>query len=72
MLGAKKLDDAFAKAVRDPDFVKVMNQMHMPIMYLNRTEMTKYVDSTTQKTGELIKWLKEDEAKDAKAATVKK
>ncbi len=59
----QKLDNAFAKAVKDPDFVKVMNQMHMPIMYMNRPEMTKYVDSTTQKTGELIKWLKEDEAK---------
>jgi tripartite-type tricarboxylate transporter receptor subunit TctC len=68
----QKLDDAFAKGVRDPDFVKVMNQMHMPIMYMNRTEMTKYVDSTTQKTGDLIKWLKEEDAKEAKAATVKK
>ena len=68
----QKLDNAFANGVKDPGFVKVMNQMHMPIVYMNRPEMTKYVDSTTQKTGELIKWLKEEDAKDAKAPAVKK
>jgi tripartite-type tricarboxylate transporter receptor subunit TctC len=68
----QKLDDAFATAVKDPGFVKVMNQMHFPIVYMNRTEMTKYVDSTTQKTGDLIKRLTEEDAKDAKAAAVKK
>jgi tripartite-type tricarboxylate transporter receptor subunit TctC len=68
----QKLDDAFAKGVKDPGFVKVMNQMHMPVKYMNRAEMTKYVDSTTEKLGELIKWLNEEEAKDAKEAAVKK
>jgi len=59
----QKLDDAFAKGIKDPTFVKVMNQMHMPIMYMNRTEMTSYVASTTPKMGKLIKWLKEEDAK---------
>jgi tripartite-type tricarboxylate transporter receptor subunit TctC len=29
----KKLDDAFLKAVRDPDFIGVMNRMQMPVAY---------------------------------------
>ena len=32
----KKLDDAFAKAVKDPNFIKVMEQMGTPVVYLNR------------------------------------
>jgi tripartite-type tricarboxylate transporter receptor subunit TctC len=68
----KRLDNAFAEAVKDPGFVKLMNQMHTPIVYMNSTEMAKYVDSATEKTRDLIKWLHEEDARDAKAATVKK
>ncbi len=59
----KKLDDAFAKAVKDAAFVKVMNQMHTPVVYMNRAEMTNYVDTLFQKTGETIKMLKALEEK---------
>ncbi len=62
----KKLDDAFAKAVKDPDFVSVMNRMYTPIVYMNRAQMNKYIDETLPKTGEIIKALKAEEAKEKK------
>ena len=62
----KRLDDAFAKGVKEPNFVKVMNQMYMPIVYMNRPETTKYVDSVFQKTGEVIKMLKASEGTEKK------
>lgn len=62
----KKLDDAFAKAIKDPDFVNVMNQMYTPIVYMNRAQMNKYVEETLPKTGEIMKALKAEEAKEKK------
>ncbi len=62
----KKLDDAFAKAVKDPDFVNVMNQMYTPIVYMNRAHMNKYVEETLPKAGEIMKALKAEEAKEKK------
>jgi len=62
----KKLDDAFPKAVRDPDFIGVMNRMYMPVDYMDRDRMTKYADETFSKVGEIMKMLKEEEAKQKK------
>jgi tripartite-type tricarboxylate transporter receptor subunit TctC len=62
----KKLDDAFAKAAKDPDFVNVMNQMYTPVVYMNRAQMNKYVEETLPKAGEIIKALKAEEAKEKK------
>ena len=39
----KKLDDAFAKAVKDPDFVNFMNRAVTPVVYMNRAQMNKHV-----------------------------
>jgi tripartite-type tricarboxylate transporter receptor subunit TctC len=62
----KKLDDAFPKAVRDPEFISVMNRMHMPVDYMDRAQMTKYVEEVFPKVGETMKMLKEEEAKQKK------
>jgi len=62
----KKLDDAFPKAVKDPDFVSVMNRMHMPVDYMNRDQMNKYIEEVFPKVGETMKMLKEEEAKQKK------
>ena len=62
----KKLDDAFPKTVKDPDFVSVMNRMHMPIDYMDRGRMSIYVEETFPKVGEIMKMLKEEEAKQKK------
>ena len=61
-----KLDDAFAKAVKDPDFINVMNQMYMSVVYMNRAQMSKYVEETYLKCGEIMKMLKEEEVKQKK------
>jgi len=58
-----KLDKAFEQAVKDPAFVKAMNGMSMPIIYMNRSEITKYVNEMYPKVGEMMKRLSEEEAK---------
>lgn len=62
----KKLDDAFANAVKDPDFVNVMNQMYTPIVYMDRIQMSKYAEETLPRVGEIMKALKTEEAKEKK------
>lgn len=54
----RKLEGAFAKAVKDPDFGKVMNQFFMPVVYMDRKEVNKYVTKTLKEIGELMKRLK--------------
>ena len=44
-----KLNEAFAKAVKEPSFIKFMNQMSTPIVYMDRNEMSKYVQETFSK-----------------------
>ena len=63
----KKLDDAFAKAIKDPDFIGVMNQLQSPILYMNSAQMTKHIDDLFPKVGEKYKLLKaEEKAKEKK------
>jgi len=62
----KKLDDVFAKAVKDPEFINVMNRMYTSVVYMDRTHVNKYVDETFPKFGEIIKILKAEEAKEKK------
>ena len=42
----KKLEDVFAKAVKDPDFIEVMSRLHMPVMYMDRATLMKHVEKT--------------------------
>ena len=62
----KKLEDVFAKAVKDPDFINVMDRMYTPIVYMNRVQMSKYAEETLPKVGEIMRMLKEEEAKQKK------
>jgi len=62
----RKLDDAFAKAVKDPNFVNVMNRMYTPIVYMNRAEVTNYVETMFLRMSEIIKALKTEEMKEKK------
>jgi tripartite-type tricarboxylate transporter receptor subunit TctC len=61
-----KLDEAFVKALKDPDFINVMQRMYTPIVYMNRAQMHKYVQETLPKVGEIMKMLKAEEAKEKK------
>jgi tripartite-type tricarboxylate transporter receptor subunit TctC len=60
------LDDAFAKAVKEPEFISVMNRMYTPIVYMNRAQMNKYVEEIFPKAGEIMKALKAEEAREKK------
>jgi len=59
----KKLDDAFAKAVTDPDFLKVMEGMSMPVVYMNREEINKFSREEFPKVGEIMRILRTEEEK---------
>jgi tripartite-type tricarboxylate transporter receptor subunit TctC len=62
----KKLEDVFAKAVKDPDYVKVMNRLGLPITYMNRDQMGKYVDQHFPEVCRIFKELRAEEAKEKK------
>jgi tripartite-type tricarboxylate transporter receptor subunit TctC len=62
----KKLDDAFSKAVKDPNFIKMMNQFYYPIVYMNKAQLEKYVGDTFPKVSEIMKSLRAEEAKEKK------
>ncbi len=59
----KKLEDAFTKATKDPSFVNIMKKMYTAIVYMPGEEMRKYIEKTYREQGEIIKRLKEEEAK---------
>jgi tripartite-type tricarboxylate transporter receptor subunit TctC len=61
-----RLDDAFAKAIKDPDFIKVMDRMHIPVVYMNRAQMNKHMDELYRQGAEFIKMLKAEESKEKK------
>lgn len=61
-----KLDDVFAKAVKDPDFNKVMDRMYIPVVYMNRAQMNKHMDELYRQGAEFIKMLKAEESKGKK------
>lgn len=57
----EKLDDAFAKAVKDPGFVDIMNRNGNGVRYLNRAQIDKEVKELFQTYGDLIKALTAEE-----------
>jgi tripartite-type tricarboxylate transporter receptor subunit TctC len=61
-----KLEDAFARAVKDPDFIAVMHRMHLGVNYMNSTQVQDYVTGMFQKAGEAMKSVKAEEAQSNK------
>jgi tripartite-type tricarboxylate transporter receptor subunit TctC len=59
----KKLEDAFARATKQPSFIQVMEKMCSPIVYMNSEEMGKYIDKTYKKQQELFTRLKAEDKK---------
>jgi hypothetical protein len=39
----KKLDDAFAKAMKEPKFIEGMKELHVPILYRGNKELSNYL-----------------------------
>ena len=61
-----KLGHAFAKAVKYPDFIKVMDRLLIPVVYMNRVQMTKHMEELYNQGGEFRKMLKAEDAKEKK------
>lgn len=59
----KKLDEAFAYAVKDPEFIKVANRTLYPVVYMDRAELNKEVRQEFPKVGEIMKVLRAEEMK---------
>jgi tripartite-type tricarboxylate transporter receptor subunit TctC len=57
----RKLDNAFAKALKDPNYVNVMNRMHTPIIYMNRAEVNKEINELFPQVGKIMKAIKAEE-----------
>jgi tripartite-type tricarboxylate transporter receptor subunit TctC len=62
----KKLDDAFGKAVKDSDFINVMNRMGTPVVYLPRDKMKERVEKDFLEVSKIINVLKAEEAAEKK------
>jgi tripartite-type tricarboxylate transporter receptor subunit TctC len=62
----RKLDDAFAKAVKDPDFISVADRMCMPVVYRDRVKMNQHMEELYRQGGEFIKMLKAEKEKEKK------
>lgn len=62
----KMLDDAFARAIQDPDFVNVVKRIGGYVVYMNRAQMNRYVKEMFPKVGEIMKTLKAEEEKKKK------
>lgn len=62
----KRLEDTFAKAVKDPGFVSMMDRLYVPVLYMGRDQLSKYVDENYRKFGGILKALKEETAKGKK------
>ena len=62
----KKLEVAYGKATADPEFVKVMNIMQMPIRLMDSAALTKYAGEAFEETAKVYEKVKADEAKEKK------
>lgn len=63
---SQKLENTFAKAVKDPNLISALARFYTPVAYRNRDELTKEVNRTFQEVGEVIKKLRAEEAKEKK------
>lgn len=50
----KKLDESFRKGMDDPEFIKTMKTLEVPISYRNSEEMKKYLQDNYAKIGKMI------------------
>lgn len=62
----RKLEGAFARAVKDPEFIEAMNRMYMPIIYMDKDTLLKYVQETFLRTAKIYEKVKAEEAKEKK------
>ena len=56
----EKLEGVFTKAAKDAEFVKIMNKMYVPAIYMNRKEMNAYIGTAFKEYGQMIKKVREE------------
>jgi tripartite-type tricarboxylate transporter receptor subunit TctC len=54
----KKLEDAFTKAVKDPEFGPAMKNIGIPVLYRNRKDFTAHVAKGYEEMGKALDELK--------------
>ena len=62
----KRLDDAYAKAVRDPDLGKVMKRTFANIAYIDRHKLDKELEVLFKEVGETLREIKAKEEEEMK------
>jgi tripartite-type tricarboxylate transporter receptor subunit TctC len=50
----RRLEDAFTKAIKDPEYIRATKMMNWPEAYMNSKDMTTYVENTFRETKEII------------------
>jgi tripartite-type tricarboxylate transporter receptor subunit TctC len=51
---ARKVEDAFAKSIKEPAFIKGMQELRAPVIYRDSKELTAYTHRTYEVFGKLI------------------
>jgi tripartite-type tricarboxylate transporter receptor subunit TctC len=59
----RKLEDAYRKGMKDPEFVKVMERMQTPIWYMDHASLTKYAEECFLETAKIFEKVKAEEDK---------
>lgn len=59
----KKLEEVFAKAIKDPYFIDVMKKMDTAVVYMTGEEMGRYIEKTYSEQMEMVELLRKEEAK---------
>jgi len=59
----RKLQDSFREAMKDPEFIGVMNRMQMPIGYMDSATMTKAMEEGFVETKKIMEKIKAEEGK---------
>jgi tripartite-type tricarboxylate transporter receptor subunit TctC len=59
----KKLEDALCRSMNNPEFIRAMNQVYAPIIYMDSVKMKQFVDDTLRVTSPILKTLKASEVK---------
>jgi tripartite-type tricarboxylate transporter receptor subunit TctC len=62
----EKVDRAFAKAVKAPSYINAMNEAGVSVVFMNRSEMKKYVEETYSKMSDIMRTMKSEELKGIK------
>lgn len=62
----EKLEGIFAKATKDPDFIKILDRMHTPAIFFGSDHMRRYIENLYVSVGKVYDKLKAEESQQKK------